>query len=117
MEFIIFGDELLSNISMQIDLFVFKQDVNITSGICLNGSPKIRRDLIFQNDSKFQYPSTFQVVSTEQMYDLTETPLIIMWRLNHLTNAEWNERFVNQTLSFVIRSRFRRTNTSTWASH
>ena len=86
------GDELLSfNISMQIDLFVFKQDGNITSGICLNGSPKIRRDLIFQNDSKFQYPSTFQVVSTEQMYYLTETPLIIPWRLNHLTNAEWNE--------------------------
>ena len=86
------GDELLSfNISMQIDLFVFKQDANITSSICLKGSPKIRRDLVFQIVTPFHFPSTFQVVSTEQMYDLTETPLIIPWRLNHLTNAEWNE--------------------------
>ena len=86
------SDELLSfNISMQIDLFVFKQDGNITSGNCLKGSPKIRRDLVFQIVTPIHFPSTFQVVSTEQMYNLTETPLIIPWRLNHLTNAEWNE--------------------------
>ena len=76
---------------MQIDLFVFKQDANITLGICLKGSPQIRRDLVFPIVTPFHFPSTFQVVSTEQMYNLTETPLIIPWRLNHKTNAEWNE--------------------------
>ena len=78
---------------MQINIFVFNHDANDTSGTCLQGSPKIRHDLVFLNDDTFPntFLSTFHVMSTAQLYAVAETPVIVSWRLKHLTNDGWIE--------------------------
>ena len=73
------------------DIFVFNQDANDSSRVCLHGSPKIRNDLVFLGSKAVSYtiPSTFLVVSTAQVYEFTETPVIMTWR--------YNERWINST--------------------
>ena len=89
------SNELFYYDFMEIDIFVFNQDINDSSGVCLQGSPKLRRDLIFLGNETFPdtIPSTFQVVSTAQVYDFTETPLITSWRIN--------DRWINSTAALV----------------
>ena len=68
----------------QIDIFVFNQDASDSSGVCLQGSPKIRHDLVFLGSKAVpdKIPSKFLVVSTAQIYEFTETPVIMSWRYN-----------------------------------
>ena len=77
--------------SMQINIFLFNHDANDTSGICLQGSPKIRHDLVFLNDEIFPntFVSKFHVISTARLYAVAETPVVISWRLKNLTNDGW----------------------------
>ena len=78
------SDELFLYNSTQIDIFVFNKDASDSSGVCLQGSPKIRHDLVFLGSKAFPrtIPSTFLVESTAQVYEFTETPLIMSWRYN-----------------------------------
>ena len=89
--------ELLSFYNlMQVDIFVYSvnnQDACGLSNTCLYGSPRIRRDIVIVGDPLFLFrdtiPSTFLVVSTSQVYNLTEVPVIASWRSKHSTNARW----------------------------
>ena len=78
---------------MQINIFVFNHDANDTSGTCLQGSPKIRHDLIFLNDEIFPntFVSKFHVMSTTQLYTVAETPVVVSWRLKNLADDGWME--------------------------
>ena len=78
-----------------INMSVFSQDVNDTSSMptCLRGSPKIRHDLVLLGDmfSQETFPSTFQVMSTSQEYNVSEVPILVSWRNSNLTDIGWNE--------------------------
>ena len=92
-----YSDELFfySSNSSQIDIFVFNQDADDSSGVCLQGSPKIRGDLVFLGNKTFPdtIPSTFLVMSTAQVYEFTETPVIISWHIS--------DRWTNSTAALV----------------
>ena len=86
---------LYSSNSSHIDIIVFNQDVKHSSGVCLQGSPKIRGDLAFLGNKTFPdtIPSTFLVVSTAQVYEFTDTPVIMSWR--------YSDTWINSTAALV----------------
>ena len=111
-------------VKSRINIFVLNLGENDTSRSCLDGSPKIQSDLVFPSDETCldKFGCTFQVDRTSRVYNVTEVPVIMSWRNNLSANAGWAESSTALvceplTYSVVIRSRFRRVNTSIWASH
>ena len=75
------SDLLFLYISRQIDIFVLNKDAWHSSGVCLQGSPNIRHDLVSLGSKAFPrtIPSTFLVESTAQVYKFTDTPVFMTW--------------------------------------
>ena len=77
-----------------ITMFAFSQDSSSDrSSTCLQGSAKIRHDLVLIGDgfSPETFPSTFIVKSTGQKYNVTDVPILVSWRNNNLQDIGWNE--------------------------
>ena len=79
--------------SVGITMFVFRQDATDISSVCLQGSAKIRHDIVLLGDrfSLETFPSTFLVRSTAQEYNVSEVPILVSWRDIHSTGIGWNE--------------------------
>ena len=80
-------------ISRHINIFVLNLGENDTSRSCLEGSPKIQRDLVFPSDETCldKFGCTFQVDSTSRVYTVTEVPVIMSWRNNRSAYAGWTD--------------------------
>ena len=79
------------DVNSRINIFVLNHGAKDIPGSCLNGSPKIQRDLVFPKDGTcLDKPGcTFQIEGTVHMYNVDEVPVVMSWRN---TKSGWSEK-------------------------